>query len=1031
MKISTFISILKQKLILILFFLVLIPQVQAQYFGRNKPSYRRFDFRVFETPHFEIFHYFENDSVVQAIGNTLEKWYARHKVFFLDSFTTRSPVIIYGNHPEFQQTRAVGGTISIGTQGLAEALMNRIVMPILETNAQTDHVLGHEVAHVFHFNIMFGADTLGMNSMRNIPLWLVEGMAEYFSVGSIDSHTAMMMRDAIHKDEFPTLEDMTRNMRYNPYRFGHSFFAFFGRTWGDSLITPFFRESAKFGYERALERIVGLSSATVSNLWKAAMTTHYEPLMADSSRHVSVGRKLVSEENAGEMNLSPSLSPDGRFITFFSERDLVTLDLFLADAKTGRIIRRLNSTIRNQDIDGFNFFESVGSWSPDGRQFAYVVVAQGQNKLMIVDVNRPRRTRQITIPGILSFNNPAWSPNGQYFAFNAIVDGRTNLFLYNIENESVTNLTNDRYSYIHSNWSPDGRYLAFATDRPQNAQMGNAKNFRFNLGILDMKDPTRGIRVLNVFPEANNVNPLWNADGTGLYFLSNRDGYRNLYFVDVNNESEVYQLTDFYTGISGITQLSPAISISRQTGEMVYSHFQNGQYTIFRAQADDFQRRRVDPMFVDFTAATLPPFDRPSLPLIDPKLAYEPETPVFPVDSFAERPFTSRFQLAHIGSTGVGMATNRFGTGLAGGVSMLFSDITGDHQMFGAFAVNGEIYDFGGQFGYLNQRGRIRWGGMVSHIPFPFAFMRFGIDTLSTSDGPIVVDNLQILQYRIFENQITGFAFFPISTTRRLETTASLSWYYYRIDAWNNYYHMGFPIGQERERLPSPPGFNLQRVSLSYVGDNSYFGMASPIRGQRFRFGVEQIFGTVSMTNLTADFRQYIHVKPFTFAVRATHFGRYGSGADDQTIFNPLYLGFPGFVRGLDYNSLYRLQNSELGVTDDIFDFLLGSKVLLGGAEIRIPFTGPERLALITSGFLFTELNLFFDVGVAWRGDHRLTLNPDYARAPGKRYPFFSIGPSLRINVFGALIVEPFFAFPFQTGGPSRGVWGLNFLPGW
>ena len=157
----------------------------------------------------------------------------------------------------------------------------------------------------------------------------------------------------------------------------------------------------------------------------------------------------------------------------------------------------------------------------------------------------------------------------------------------------------------------------------------------------------------------------------------------------------------------------------------------------------------------------------------------------------------------------------------------------------------------------------------------------------------------------------------------------------------------------------------------------------------RYRFGVEQIFGTVSMTNITADFRQYLHLKPFTMAMRVTHFGRYGSGADNQRIFNPLYLGFPGFVRGLDYSSLSRLHGGELVPDESIFDYLLGSKIILAGAEIRLPFTGPERLALISSNILLTELNLFFDAGVAWREDHRLTLNPDFARSHNKRFPFF------------------------------------------
>ncbi len=1031
MRNRNFPSLLLSSLVFMLAALLCAPEASAQYFGRNKPAYRKFDFKVFQSPNFEIYHYFENDSVVHSLSNTFEKWYVRHQALFRDTFETRNPVIIYANHPDFQQTGAVSGQISIGTQGVTEALKNRVVIPVLETNAQTDHVIGHELVHVFHFRAMFIDDSLSLNSLRNLPLWLVEGMAEYFSIGSVDANTAMIMRDAVRRDDFPSLREMSRSYEYNPYRYGHSFVSFFGRTWGDSLIAKLYTETAKFGYERALERVIGLSETTVSNLWKSAVTNHYTPLMADSSRHIPVGRKLISESNAGEMNISPSLSPDGKFITFFSERDLVNLDLFLANAETGHIVRKLTSSIRNDDIDAFNFFESVGTWSPDGQQFAYVAVKRGHNQLVIADVNRPRRTLEISVPGVPSINNPSWSPDGKYIAFNGLVEGVTDLFLYELDTRKVTNLTKDRYSYIHASWSPDGRYLAFATDRPQTAQKDKVVNFNFNLAVMDMQDPERSIRVLDVFPEAENLNPVFSPEQDGLYFLSNRDGYRNLYFIHFEDEA-VFQLTDFYTGISGITHLSPAMSVARQTGEIVYSLYQDKKFTIYSASPDDFERRQADPMEIDFTAATLPPFQRASRPLVDTKLKIEPETPIFPVDSFAEAPFKSKFSLSYIGSSGVGIATNRFGTGLAGGVSMLFSDITGDNQMFASLAVNGEIYDFGAQIGYQNQKSRLRWGGMVSHIPFPYAFLNYTTEVLFTNDSvPFLVDNLQIIQYRTFEDQLTAFAFYPFSTTRRIEASASMAWYYSRIDAYNNYYYGGLFVGQDRERLDAPPGFNLQRVSLSYVGDNSYFGMASPLTGQRYRFGVEQIFGSVNMTSVTADYRRYFFLRPITLAFRSTHYGRYGKDADNNEIFYPLYLGYPGFVRGLDYNSLYKLQGGDLINEEWSFENLLGSKVILGGLELRIPFTGPERLALISSGLFFTELNFFVDAGVAWKRDQTITLNSDNIREADKRFPYFSIGSSLRINLFGAIILEPFYAMPFQTSMPKKGVWGFNFLPGW
>ena len=1003
----------------------------SQYFGRNKPSYRSFDYQLYQAPNFDIYHYFEHDSIVNNIANTYEKWYKRHQKVFKDTFPERNPVLIYENHPDFQQTVAVGSQIGVGTHGVTEALRRRIVMPVLHTNAQTDHVIGHELVHAFQFRSMFEKDELGLNSMRNLPLWLVEGMAEYFSIGSVDAHTAMIMRDVVHQEKFPSLKDMTRSMQqYNPYRFGHSFVAFFGRTWGDDQIAPLFSQTARFGYQRAISRVVGLNAETVGGLWKSSMDAHFEQYYQDSTRHETIGESVITDENGGHINMAPSLSPDGNYIAFFSERDLVSLDLFLADAKTGEIIQKLTSTTRNADVDGFNFFESKATWSPEGDKIAYVIVKRGRNKIVIADVDRPRRTEEIVISGVPALNNPSWSPDGKKIAFSGLAGGEQNLYMYNLEDEEVIQLTDDVHSYVHPSWSEDGKHLAFSTDKPQTSQTRGNPEFHFNLGVMDMTNDKNSTSILDVFPGAENLNPLFASDDEGLYFLSNSDGFRNLYYYSFD-EGDVFRMTDFYTGISGMTELTPAICVERETGKLAYTHYQDGKYFIHMAQnPTEFLMKQVDPFELDFSAATLPPLERQETDIVDNYLREEElDEEVFPVDSFDVKPFKRDFSLTYIGNTGVGVATSRYGTGMQGAVSMQFSDITGENQLFTTVAVDGEIYDFGAQVGYINQERRFNWGAMASHIPYPFATMRWQRDTLITDEGePVEVNNLQYLIQRLFEDQVGAFAYYPFSVSRRLEVGGTLAWYYYRIDAINNYYYQGMKVGEEREQLESPPGFSLQRMNIAFVEDNSIFGMASPMAGQRYRADVERIFGEVDLYSITLDYRRYFNIRPFTVAFRTTHYGRYGLTAEDEQLFRPQYLGYMGYVRGYDYNSLYQIQES---LPEDFhYEQLMGSRVILSGLEIRLPFTGPERLALISSGMFFTEANLFLDAGVAWSKGQSVTLDPD-ERGPDNRFPVFSVGASARINLFGAMILEPFYAFPFQTEGISAGVAGLNFIPGW
>ncbi|MGE5419408.1 MAG: basic secretory protein-like protein, partial [Chloroflexota bacterium] len=162
---------------------------EAQYFGRNKPGYKRFKFDVVQTPHFEIYEYLKNDSMSNAVSLMAEKWYQMHQKVFRDTFDIKNPIILYSNHADFQQTNTVSGIIGTGTGGVTEALKNRVIIPVAPSIAQTDHVLGHELVHAFQYHMFLKGSRSRDFSLNNVPLWMIEGMAEYLSKGSIDTHT--------------------------------------------------------------------------------------------------------------------------------------------------------------------------------------------------------------------------------------------------------------------------------------------------------------------------------------------------------------------------------------------------------------------------------------------------------------------------------------------------------------------------------------------------------------------------------------------------------------------------------------------------------------------------------------------------------------------------------------------------------------------------------------------------------------------------------------------------------------------------
>jgi len=1026
--------------------------VQAQYFGQNKMRYKKLDFKVKETPHFDIYYYLKNDSLLEQLAKESEVWYELHQQVFRDTFDRKNPLILYNNHPDFQQTTAIQGQISVGTGGVTEGLKNRVVMPIMQINSQTRHVLGHELVHAFQYHSLIEGDSTNLENIGNLPLWMVEGMAEYLSIGKKDAFTAMWMRDAYLNHDIPSLRDLTESNKYFPYRYGEAFWSYIGSTYGDTVIVPLFKATAKYGYQMAIQHIFGYNERTLSNLWKNTIENTYRPLLKDTAQ-VPVGKVIVDENNAGKTNVSPAISPDGKYVAFLSEKELLSIDLYLAEAQTGKIIRKLTSKITNSHIDEFSFIESAGSFSPDSKKFAFSVFDAGRNKLLIVDVSNGNTLQAIGMGEVGEFSNIAWSPDGTSVVFSGLKNGQGDLYQYNLSSKTLEQLTNTPYSEYHPAYSRDGKQLVFSTDQFSTRRGEGVVNISFDLALMDLSD--HSIQQVPVFPGANNLNPQFSADSKEIYFLSNRDGYRNLYRYNLENNSTV-QLTDYFTGISGITEYSPALSVS-DNEDILYSYYRAQKYSMYIAKKDDFSPVNVDNNDVNFEAALLPPFESLGVDVVNTNLRNFGNFTQIDTSQIRPIPYRPKFKLDYLASSGVGVSVgSRYGSGLASGIQGIFSDILGRNQIFAGLAVNGEIYDFGGQFAYINQANRINWGGAISHIPFVSGLMSYSLDeNINSPTGYALSENYDII--RTFQEQAEGFVAFPFSRTKRIEAGAAVAHYSYRIDRYSTYYYADengnllsyYPFYSDRHKLPLDEAadmyganfkaFTIQQVNAAFVGDNSYFGIAAPLAGYRYRIGAEQYFGDYNFTTYTVDLRKYNRYSPVTIAARAYTYMRKG---DDEGALYPLFLGYPYLIRGYESSDFYRGQGA-LNTSGFDLNQLMGTRIAVANLEVRIPFTGPERLALVKSKMLFSDLNFFFDAGLAWTKDSEIAFksspdkigertNPDGSvTAIYERVPAMSAGASLRINVFGYFVIEPYYAFPFQRKDVKFGTFGLNFAPGW
>jgi Tol biopolymer transport system component len=1009
--------------------------LQAQYFGRNKVRYESFDFRILETPHFDIFYYPAESVVTMDAARMAERWWTRHSKV-LNYTASKKPVIFYADHPDFQQTNVIGGFISQGTGGVTEGLRDRVILPFTGVYADNDHVLGHELVHAFQYDIAAHSGGQGGRArgagIEALPLWLIEGMAEYLSLGRFDPNTAMWLRDAALRNDLPTINQLTRDPRYFPYRYGQALWAYIGGKWGDAAVGQVYRTSLQKGWNAALKQHLGVSQDSLSKEWLASIRATYLPLMQGRAKSGEAGQIVLGQNRkSGDMNVSPALSPDGSRVAFLARRDVFTIDLFIADSRTGEVTKQLTGPNVDSHFDALSFIQSSGSWSPDGRKLAFVVFADGDNELAIFDVASGGVERRIKPRGVSSITDPAWSPDGSTIAFSGMQGGQADLYLLNLQTQAVTRLTSDRYAELQPTWSPDGKQLAFATDRGPETDFTALKFGPMRIALMDVA--TRRAEVIPGFDNTRHINPQFSPSGTELYFVADRDGFSDVYRMSLSG-GDVRQVTKIATGVSGITRLSPALTVARGNGRMLFSVFNDAGYDIVGLDAAATQGTPVGPIEGGIAAAgLLPPASALGTSAVE--LALNDATTGLPSanTTYPEKPYHSSLSLDYLGApfVGVGVSTGTFGgAGLAGAVAAYFGDMLGDKTLGAAVTAQGDIKDTGGELFYMNAGHRLQYLLGVSHVPYTSGFADIRDTSVTLSGGLTVPARIfrQTLQ-RTFIDRPSLTLQYPLSQTRRLELGGSYTFVNFQAETFESFALATGQVVERREGLPAPPGLSYGQGSLAFVGDYSYFAFTSPAAGGRYRFEYSPIFGGLNLQTLLADYRRYFFKRPITFAMRGLYYGRFGKDAESGRL-TPLFLGQETLIRGYSFENFDVSECTDTGNSNQCpeFDRLVGSKIGVANVELRIPLLGTREFGIIPWGFLPVEISPFFDAGVAMQKG--VSTDFSFARRTTARVPVFSTGLSSRINLFGYGVLEAYYAYPFQR--PDKGAhWGFAFAPGW
>jgi hypothetical protein len=950
----------------------------AQYFGRNKVQYEDFDFRVLATPHFDVYYYEAEREAAEHAARMAERWYRQLSTKLDHELSERPPIVLYASHAHFVQTTVAPGLLPEGVGGFTDHEKGRVVLPFTPGLKETDHVLGHELVHAFQRDMLMQQG----RSLAALPLWFTEGMAEHLTFGELDANTRMWIRDAIATNRLPRIEQLT-DPRWFPYRYGQALWAFLVSRYGDELPARTLKSRARRGAVGRLAATTGADIASLTREWHAAMKRTLMPGPSASPNRSAEPRPLVDRRTGGRLNVGPSISPDGRHIVFLSERDQYSIDVFLADGQSGVVLRKLVTMAGSGRFDSLQFFESAGAWDPTGTRFALAARQDGRPVLSVFSMPEGATAAEHAVAGLDHVYDPTWSPDGRQLAFSALHRGRSDLFVIDLADGGLRQLTDDAFADLQPAWSPDGRTLAFVTDR-FTASLDALTFGEYRLASLDIA--SSAIHELPSVYGAKNIDPQW-ADATHVYFVADPGGVSNVFRASVAS-GDIEQITDVSTGVSGMTALSPALSLAPAAERMVFSVYREGGYEIRSmplANGREFTSNRDSRVHASaFPAA--PGGER-----------------------FEARPYRPVLTLDRVSQPYLSAGGGGLGGFFRAGVAFSFSDLLEQQEVQTAVQVGTRLQDFAVQSAYVNRRSRWTWGFAGAQLPAAFGRSRtwFGAE-----DEPAMREWTTLRQTH---RQATVMAAYPFSRARRVEFSGGFHGVTFSREVLTRLYSRdtGKLLAERKAAaVTAAPAVALFETAAALVHDTSVHGPTGPVLGGRSRVEVAPTLGDLSFVTVTADHRRYfMPLRPLTLALRIQHVGRYGSDSSDARLL-PLVWTLRNLVRGYSAREAAPDACVDPDGTCQALGEFNARQFLIANLEWRVPLLGPLGHVSRAAALPLDAL-VFADVGTFW--------SRAFSDAPPTVRTLRSVGAGVRLNA-GGFVLEVAAARPFDR---PRGGWAL------
>jgi WD40 repeat protein len=801
--------------------------------GKNKITHDTFDWKVYQSPHFQIYYYPEVEPFLEKLVSYAESAYLKVSTTLDYQLGFKVPVFFYKTHGEFEQTNITMSMLPEGVGAFATPSKNRIVIPIDDPPDKMQTTLTHELVHIYQYDMFYQSD-LSKAYRSSPPLWIMEGMAEFVGQEGWSTSNEAVIRDAVLNDMVPPILELN-DQAFLTYRFGQAAFDYMNEEWGLDGVRDFIQAFRRHITTRNLEKVVdeafGVTPEEFDTGFRRYLRGRFIRGAIEKDEPADYGKEIGIKGNWVH-TFSPAFSPSGELVAVLTNME-GEVDLVLISAEDGEVVKNLTKGYTTAYeyivVESFSGKNDV-AWSPDGNTIAVFVRRERGRDLLLVNAITGRKMAQVTMPDLFENASPAFSPDSKRILFAANKDGVVDIFEYEIATGNIRNITQDDFWDTNPTYSPDGDSCVY--------------NRRINgyekLIKASLSDP--GDKTQLTFGEHDDIQAAYAPDGKRVYFTSDESGIFNFSILDL----ETLVVSVYTNVVSSVNNPIPLASTT-DAERVGFTSFFKGKFRLYEMELGE-PLRTIDPPAEE----EVPDLDeqedfKPDLELtIDEEDKQEYQKYKFFVESADA--------IAGISDLG-DLITSSY---------ISLSDMSGDQRIQ---IMLQSLYTYSNiEATYFNTRKRYDWGIHLFDLRDYFVYYD------PTSQTGVSRNNT----FR--RTGASLFSAYPVSKFHRFEGSVG---YLFR-EHWT-------PAVQDNTIVDYVQvNDHLPFVGLSFIGDTARYASFGPIHGRKYTMGVSYApklgSQTAGYTDVQLEYRNYFQMtKRSLIAHRLFAFGSFSDVPNFRT----------------------------------------------------------------------------------------------------------------------------------------------------